>query len=252
MSNKNIVVNNNKKYYKNAPQIKNKEKNFENAIEINSKGLNKISSDYILNIILNFIKDDIKYKLFVHSKKFQIKLGLNLIGYQEKSIKRTGIKLCNYLSGFHYEKFGPHEYYTSIMKHYANKYDYYFGKDSLKKEFLHHLDILKIKYIKSYIVYYFKKYKENKKDDSNLYLDIFCPFFELLSNQEYFAELFTIPIDTQFIEKNKIENEYISAFNKLRLFSPNLHFFWKNFLHLNYLKCYLNDLYYRLKIQVYF
>ena len=183
-------MNNNKKYYKNTPKIKN------NEIEINSKGLNKISSDYILNFILNFIKDDIKYKLFVHSKKFQKKLGLNLNDYQEKGIKRTGIKLCNYLSGFHYEKFGPHEYYTSIRNYYTNKYDYDFGKDALKKEFLHHLNILKIKYIKSYIVYYFKKYKENKKDDSNLYLDIFCPFFELLSNQEYFAELFTIPIDT--------------------------------------------------------
>jgi len=227
ISNKNIIVNNNKNNYKNTPKIKNKEKNFENAIEINSKGLNKISSNYILNIISNFIKDDIKYKLFVHSKKFQIKLGLSLIGYQEKSIKRTGIKLCNYLSGFHDKKFGPHEYYTSIMKHYGNKYDYDFGKDSLKKEFLHHLNILNIKYIKSYIVYYFKKYKENKKDDSNLYLDVFCPFFELLSNQEYFPELFTIPIDTQFIEKNKIENEYISAFNKLNNSKQNYSILFK-------------------------
>ena len=219
ISNKNIIVNNNKKYYKNAPKIKN------NEIEINSKGLNKISSDYILNFILNFIKDDIKYKLFVHSKKFQKKLGLSLNDYQEKGIKRTGIKLCNYLSGFHYEKFGPHEYYTSIRNYYTNKYDYDFGKDALKKEFLHHLNILKIKYIKSYIVYYFKKYKENKKDDSNLYLDIFCPFFELLSNQEYFAELFTIPIDTKFIEKNEMENEYISAFNKLNNSKKNIQFY---------------------------
>ena len=101
------------------------------------------------------------------------------------------------------------------MKRNGNKYELGFIKDSLKKEFLDHLLRLKIKYIKSYLVYYFKKYKENKKDDSNLYLDIFCPFFDLLSNQEYFAELFTIPIDTLFIEKNKLENEYISTFNKL-------------------------------------
>ena len=72
----------------------------EDAIDINSKGLNKITSDYILNIITSFIKDNIKYKLFMHSKKFQKKLGLSLNSYQEKSIKRTGIKLCNYLSGF--------------------------------------------------------------------------------------------------------------------------------------------------------
>jgi hypothetical protein len=214
ISNKNIVLNNNI-YSNKVPNLKNKEKNLKDAIEINSKGLNKIKSDFVLNIISNYIKDDIKYKLFMHSKKFQKKLGLSLNDYQEKSITRTGINLFNYFSGFHDQKYGPHSYYTSIMKHSGNKYELFFLKDSLKKDFLLHLKMLKIKYIKSYLVYFFKKYKENKKDDSNLYLDIFCPFFDLLSNQEYFAELFTILIDTLFIEKNKLENEYISTFNKL-------------------------------------
>ena len=68
ISNKNIALNKNNIYSINAPQIKKKEINLENAIEINSKGLNKISSNYILNIISNFIKDDIKYKLFMNSK----------------------------------------------------------------------------------------------------------------------------------------------------------------------------------------
>ena len=220
ISNKNI-------YSNKAPPIKNKERNLEDAIEINSKGLNKITSDYILNIITSFIKDNIKYKLFMHSKKFQKKLGLSLNSYQEKSIKRTGIKLCNYLSGYHDEKYGPHPYYTSIMKNSGDKYELFFEKDSLKGNFLSHLNMLKIKYIKSYIVYYFKKYKENKKDDSNLYLDIFCPFFDLLSNQEYFAELFTIPIDTLFIEKNKMENEYISTFKKLNNSKQNYSILFK-------------------------
>ena len=197
------------------------------AIEINSKGLNKIKSDFVLNIISNYIKDDIKYKLFMHSKKFQKKLGLSLNGYQEKSITRTGINLFNYLSGFHDQKYGPHPYYSSIMKHSGNKYELFFLKDSLKNDFLLHLKMLKIKYIKSYLVYLFKKYKENKKDDSNLYLDIFCPFFDLLSNQEYFAELFTIPIDTKFIEQNKMENEYISTFNKLNNSKQNYSILFK-------------------------
>ena len=113
------------------------------------------------------------------------------------------------------------------MKRSGNKYELSFIKDSLKKDFLFHLKMLKIKYIKSYLVYYFKKYKENKKDDSNLYLDIFCPFFDLLSNQEYFAELFTIPIDTLFIEKNKLENEYISTFNKLNKSKQNYSILFK-------------------------
>ena len=211
----NNKISNKNKYSSKSPLIKSKESNLKDAKEINSKGLNKITSDYILNIITSFIEDDIRYKLFMHSKKFQKKLGLSLNSYQEKSINRTGIKLCNYLSGYHDEKYGPHPYYTSIMKNSGNKYELFFRKESLKKNFLSHLNMLKIKYIKSYIVYYFKKYKENKKDDSNLYVDIFCPFFDLLSNQQFFAELFTIPIDSLFIEKNKMENEYISTFKKL-------------------------------------
>ena len=225
-SNKNIALN--KNIYSNKTSlIKNKERNLDDAIKINSKGLNKICSDYILNIITSFIKDDIKYKVFLRSKKFQKKLGLSLISYQEKSIKRTGINLCNYLSGYSDQKYGPHPYYNSIMKHSGNKYKLYFKKESLKEDFLAHLKKLKIKYIKSYLVYYFKKYNENKKDDSNLYLDIFCPFFDLLSNQEYFSELFTIPIDTRFIEQNKIENEYISTFKKLNNSKQNYSILFK-------------------------
>jgi hypothetical protein len=71
------------------------------------------------------------------------------------------------------------------------------------------------------LIYYFKKYKENKKDDSNLYIDIFCPFFNLLSTQEYFSDLFTIPIDMQFIKYNNIKNVYISAFNRLNKLKNN-------------------------------
>ena len=164
ISNKNIALNKNI-YSNKAPVIKNKERNLENAIEINSIGLNKVNSEYILNIISSFIKDDIKYKVFMHSKKFQKKLGLSLISYQEKSIKRTGINLCNYLSGYCDQKYGPHPYYNSIMKHSGNKYKLFFKKESLKEDFLAHLKKLEIKYIKSYLVYYFKKYNESKKDD---------------------------------------------------------------------------------------
>jgi hypothetical protein len=56
ISNKNIVLNNNI-YSNKEPNLKNKEKNLKDAIEINSKGLNKIKSDFVLNIISNYIKD---------------------------------------------------------------------------------------------------------------------------------------------------------------------------------------------------
>ena len=80
ISRNNITLNNNNIYSVNAPPIKYKERKFENASEENLKGLNKISSKYLINIILNYIKDDIiKYKLFMYSKKFQKKLGFNPI-----------------------------------------------------------------------------------------------------------------------------------------------------------------------------
>ena len=89
------------------------------------------------------------------------------------------------------------------------------------------MERLKIKFIKDYLIYYFKKYKESKKDDSNLYIDIFCPFFNLLSTQEYFGDLFTIPIDMSFIKSNHIENEYISAFNRLNKLKNNYSILFK-------------------------
>ena len=193
-----------------------KEGSFGNVFEENSKGLNKIGSKYLIDIIFNYIKDDnFKYKLFMYSKKFRKLLDLSSNDYQVKSISKTGIKLSNYLSGYQDRNYGPHTYFNSIIKNNGNEYYRFFERETLKKDFLLHLEKLKIKYIKNYLVYYFKKYKENKKDDSNLYIDIFCPFFDFLSNQEYFGELFTIPIVMPFIKKNLMENEYISVFDKL-------------------------------------
>ena len=119
------------------------------------------------------------------------------------------------------KQYGPHPYYIPRNKSEQNNYGLSFKKDSLKNDFLSHLKKFKINSIKNCIVNYFKKYKENNKDNSNLYIDIFCPFFELLSVQEYFSVLFTILIDITFIEKYKIINEYISAFDKLNKLKNN-------------------------------
>ena len=224
ITNKNITINNNNI---NTHVIKNKKKNMNNINNNNFEGLNKINSNFILLKILNLVKDDNKYKLFMYSKKFQSKLGYKLNDYQIKSIERKGIKVCNYLSGFYDKKLGPHPRYNHINKTDGNKYEVNFTKDSLKNLFVNNLERLKIKFIKDYLIYYFKKYKENKKEDSNLYIDIFCPFFNLLSSQEYFSDLFTIPIDMPFIESNYIENEYISAFNRLNKLKNNYSILFK-------------------------
>ena len=236
ISNKNINTNN-----INTHVVKNKKENMNNVNNKNLEGLNKIKSDYILLKILNLVKDDNKYKLFMHCKKFQTKLGFKLIDYKIRSIERTGIKVCNYLSGYYDKKFSPHPYYR-IRDADGDKYENKFKKDTLKNLFVYHLERLKIKYIKDYLIYYFKKYKENKKDDSNLYIDIFCPFFNLLSTQEYFSDLFTIPIDMSFIKSNYIENEYISAFNRLNKLKNNysILFIFYNAEDFNFFNSFIN------------
>ena len=221
----NIAIKNNNNIYK--KNIENNDKKLNVMKNKNLEGLNKINSNLILFKILNLVKDDVKYKLFRHCKKFQNKCGYALIDYQIKGLERIGFKLCNYLSGYIDKKYGPHPYYIPRDKLEQNNYGLSFKKDSLKNDFLLHLKRFKITSINNYIVNYFKKYKENKKDDSHLYIDIFCPFFELLSVQEYFSDLFTILIDIIFIEKNNIINEYISAFDKLNKLKNNYSILFK-------------------------
>ena len=86
--------------------VKNK-KNLDNANNKNLERLNKIKSNFILLKILNLIKDDNKYKLFIYCKKFQTKLGFKLDDYKIRNISRTGLKVCKYLSGYFDKKFGP-------------------------------------------------------------------------------------------------------------------------------------------------
>ena len=201
---------------------------------INSINLNENYTNYVINDNSTF-KDSFNYvpmpnKIYNlsynnisknNNNNIQIITNTekNLYNNQIKSIEGTGIKLYDYLSGYYDQIFEPHQYYDTYgggpLNDERNKYKNDFKKDSLKNIFLYDLEKLKIKLNKDYIVYYFKTYKENKKDDSNLYIDIFCPFFELLSIQEYFSDLFTIPIDMSFIKSNKITNEYIAAFDRL-------------------------------------
>ena len=59
-----------------------------------SCSLSKIKSKYICKIIFNLAYDNLKYKLFNHSKHFQEMLGIKLIDYKEKYWVKKGIKLA--------------------------------------------------------------------------------------------------------------------------------------------------------------
>ena len=60
--------------------------------------INNLASKHVLNIIVNYIKDEnFKDKLFLYSKKFQKKFEMKLIGLKENYLKKIKFDLDKYL-----------------------------------------------------------------------------------------------------------------------------------------------------------
>ena len=177
--------------------------------------LEKIKSSYIYSAIFKYINNpNFKYKLFTYSKSFQKKLGLKLIDYQEIYFEKLQIIWKKYISIY--------ETYNYDIE--IDNYD----KDILKKNLQE--DLLKYKIdinmMKTCIDFYCKKdfiaLQEKYKGENLIFankneiiIDIFSPFFEFLSKKEYFSQLFVVEIHEKIIEKYKLINDYISAFEKL-------------------------------------
>ena len=183
--------------------------------------LEKIKSKYNLENIFDYIKDEnFKFKLFVYSKKLQKKFDLKLLDYKNIYLKNR-INLFEFLSD--YKKEGYPKNYDK--KELTNKFNSTLNKLKLKEE-----DIT------DYIINFFKNYE--KKENDEIYIDIYSPFFDLLSKEEYFWKKFIIPIISEFIDKNKLKNDYISFFNKINKLNINfsLLFLYINENSINYLK----------------
>ena len=81
--------------------------------------------------------------------------------------------------------------------------------------------------INKYIIEYFKKYAKKLEKEENIQqktyylklyeilLDIYSPFFDLLSKSEIFSQLFSINIPIDLIQENHLKNDYITTFDKL-------------------------------------
>lgn len=174
--------------------------------------LGKLKSTFILQKILGFIKDKkVILKLFVHSKSLQNKLGIKLMDYQKVFFKN-----------FYFEN------YLCFNISCGNNDDINFDKDKLKNTLKD--DLLKIKFDykniinnKEYLIYYFQKYyKElneegiDKMKENKILIDIYSPFFETLSETEFFSKLFNINILPKIIiKKYNLTNDYINYFEKL-------------------------------------
>ena len=184
--------------------------------------LEKIKSKYILENIFDYVKDEnFKFKLFVYSKKLQKKFDLKLLDYKNIYLKNR-INLFEFLSDYNKKEGYPKNY---DKKELTNKFNSTLNKLKLKEE-----------NITDYIINFFKNYE--KKENDEIYIDIYSPFFDLLSKEEYFWKKFIIPIISEFIDKNKLKNDYISFFNKINKLNINfsLLFLYINKNNINYLK----------------
>ena len=184
--------------------------------------LEKIKSKYILENIFDYVKgENFKLKLFAYSKKLQKKFDLKLLDYKNIYLKNR-INLFEFLSDYNKKEGYPKNF---DKKELTNKFNSTLNKLKLKEE-----------NITDYIINFFKNYE--KKENDEIYIDIYSPFFDLLSKELYFWKKFIIPIISEFIDKNKLKNDYISFFNKINKLNINfsLLFLYINENSINYLK----------------
>lgn len=168
----------------------------------NEKLLEKISSNYIFENIFDYISNEkFKFKIFVHSKLFQKKLDLELKHYKLHYINQFGLRDMNtYFSNDDYENYDK-DYLTKILK------------DDLSNK---KIDMNKMKTV---LFELFEDYKNDKDynyfDLNEKNLDIYSPFFDVISKTELYEKMYTIPIPVEIIKKLNLKNDYISAFNKM-------------------------------------
>ena len=170
--------------------------------------IEKIKSNYNIQNILSYIDDkNILTKLFFHSKKLQGKYNINIFDYQEEFFNNR-IKWEDYLC------------FTS------NTLESEFKKDHLKKQLNKKLSDyncnIEDKIIKKIVTNYFcnnkkTKYQVNIDNENFYHIDIYSPFFDILSKLEIFDEIFLIQIPLNLIKECRLKKDYITIFKKLNL-----------------------------------
>ena len=221
--------------------------------------MEKIKSIYIIQTILSYTNDIIKFKLFTYSKKYQKLLNIGLIDYQKKFFDKIRMNSFNnyfkYLCApkYEYDYWPPDD--ISYNKNEKN--------ELLKKDLLKYN--INIDDFKNYVKNYFVKYKEifikelnqEYKNQKQMYyrecvediynefndirdyhyqdirgfqefsegikleIDINSPLFDIFYESKLFGELFIIPIDFYFINNYELKEDYINTFNKLNDINSN-------------------------------
>ena len=190
------------------------------------KLINNIKSKYMLNYILSYIKDQIfKEKLFLYSKKLQLKFDINLIALKE-----------NYLKKIHFDKFLYIEPYLFEKDALTIKYNNFLKESKINKEKIENIiyEIFENKQIKDIDEEDIDKIKDNEH-----LINIESPLFKLLSKTKNFSKIFTIYISQDIIDEHKLKSNCIQFFNNLNNLDINYTsiFYKLNDLNkINYLK----------------
>jgi len=193
----------------------------------NEELISNIKSKHILNYIFNYIENkDFKVKLFLYSKKFQIKYDIKLIGLKEKYLKKINFDLEKYLF------IEPNLFQKDIL---TIRYNQFVLEKQFKKRIENIIyDIFEDKEIKDIEEKDVDKIKDNEK-----LINIESPLFKILSKTKNFGKIFTIHISQKNIDEYKLNDNYLKFFdnlNKKNINYTSIFYNLKNINKINYLR----------------
>ena len=190
----------------------------------NEELIYNIKSKHILNYIFNYIKDNnFKDKLFLYSKKLQIKFDIKLIGLKENYLNKIKFDLDKYL----YIKSSLSE--KDIL---TIKYNEFLIENKLNKERIENI---------IYEIFENKEIKDIEEEDVDLHrindigrlINIKSPLFKILSKTKNFGKIFTIYISQEIIDEYKLKYEYLKLFDKLNNLNINYSSIFYNLTDIN-------------------
>mgnify|MGYP003571468917 CR=1 FL=1 len=167
--------------------------------------INNLKSKHILNYIFSYVEDKIfKEKLFLYSKKLQIKFDIKLFELKENYLKKLNFDKCLYIK--------PRLFKKDIL---AIKYNKFLKEKKLNKEKIEKLiyETFENKEIKN-IEEEDADNIDNIKDHEKL-INIECPLFKIISKTKNFGNIFSIHISQKIIDEYKLKDEYIKLFDEL-------------------------------------
>ena len=178
--------------------------------------LEKIISKYVAINVLEYVKDGelLLFNLAKYCKRLQGSFKLTKEDY-----------MIRYLETIHYSKFEKFLYVkrsSKFKKNYLN--------NIFKEEFKHYDDNIKKIISNGCCEYHFSnKYKfyqshENIKKkilDNQLIIDIQSPFYNSLSKNPIFSNLFVIRLPLPLIKENDLMKDYLEEFGKLKKSNNN-------------------------------